>query len=109
MHDIIIAQNLKLLDKKLIIDENYNMFEVIEGIKYRVLKVSREFEPIICPKCRRIVHKTKEYVIRKIKTFFNYDYPVIIYCRQKRLICYCGKTIQENNSLVQKGKTSQIT
>ena len=104
MHDIIIAQNLKLLDKKLIIDENYNMFEVIEGIKYRVLKVSREFEPIICPKCRRIVHKTKEYVIRKIKTFFNYDYPVIIYYRQRRLICYCGKTIQENNSLVQKGK-----
>ena len=104
MHNVIISQNLKLLDNKLIFNEDKEMFETIKDIKYRVLEVTREFEPVLCPKCGNLVHKTKEYVLRKIKTFFNYDYPVIIYYKQRRLKCDCGKTIQENNSLVQKGK-----
>ena len=104
MHNVIISQNLKLLDNKLIFNEEKKMFELIDGVKYRIFEVTREFEPVICPRCGLLVHKTKEYVIRKIKTFFNYDYPVLIYYRQRRLICDCGKTIQENNSLVQKGK-----
>ena len=79
MHNVIISQNLKLLDNKLILNKEKEMFEIIKGTKYRVLEVSREFEPVVCSKCGNLVYKTKEYVLRKIKTFFNYDYPVIIY------------------------------
>ena len=62
MHNVIISQNLKLLDNKLIFNEDKEMFETINDIKYRVLEVTREFEPVLCPKCGNLVHKTKEYV-----------------------------------------------
>lgn len=104
MHNLIISQNLKLLDEKLMFDEEKLLFETINGTKYRVLEVSREFEPVCCSRCGCVVYKIKDYSTRKIKTFFNYDYPVIIYYRQRRYKCDCGKTVLENNSLVQKGK-----
>ena len=46
MHNDIITQNIKLIDEKLIINEK--KFEIINGIKYLVFYVSREFEPKIC-------------------------------------------------------------
>lgn len=104
MHNVIISQNLKLIDDKLIIDDRLEIFEVIKNTKYRVLYVSREFEPVICNRCGCVVYKTKEYVTRKVKIFINFDYPTLIYYKQRRLLCDCGKTIQENNNLVQKGK-----
>lgn len=53
---------------------------------------------MICEQCGCLVTKTKEYVLRKAKTFFNYDYPAMIYYKQRRLKCSCGKTMGENNS-----------
>lgn len=103
MHENIISQNIKLLDDKLIFENEKEKFEIIDNIKYRVLYVTREFTPIVCKACGCLVTKTKEYVKRKVKTFFNYDYPVIIYYKQRRLVCKCGKTMAENNSLVSKG------
>ena len=70
MHNVIISQNLKLLDNKLIFNEEKKMFELIDGVKYRIFEVTREFELVICPRCGLLVHKTKEYVIRKIKNIF---------------------------------------
>ena len=49
MHNDIITQNIKLIDEKLIINEK--KFEKINGIKYLVFYVSREFEPKICDRC----------------------------------------------------------
>ena len=49
MHDNIITQNIKLIDEKLIINDK--KFELIDGIKYIVYYVSREFEPKICDRC----------------------------------------------------------
>ena len=46
MHNDIITQNIKLIDEKLIINEK--KFEIINGIKYFVFYVSRDFEPTIC-------------------------------------------------------------
>ena len=49
MHNDIITQNIKLIDEKLIINDK--KFELIDGIKYIVYYVSREFEPKICDRC----------------------------------------------------------
>ena len=101
MHNDIITQNIKLIDEKLIINER--KFETINNIKYLVFYVSREFEPTICKRCGSLVHKVKEYKTRNIKTFINFDYPVLLKYKQRRLICDCGKTMSENNSIVSKG------
>ena len=101
MHNDIITQNIKLIDEKLIINEK--KFEIINGIKYLVFYVSREFEPTICDRCGTLVHKTNCYHIRVVKTFIIYDYPVLLKYRQRRLICDCGKTMTERNSIVMKG------
>ena len=100
MHNDIITQNIKLIDEKLIINER--KFEIINDIKYVVYYVSREFEPTICERCGCVVYRIKEYKIRTVKTFINYDYPVLLKYRQRRLICDCGKTMSENNSIVSK-------
>ena len=100
MHDNIITQNVKLIDEKIIIDEIKS--EEIRGVKYLVYNVSREFEPTICKECGCLVHKIKDYRVRTVKTFINYDYPVLIKYRQRRLICDCGKTMAETNSIVSK-------
>ena len=63
MHNVIISQNLKLLDNELTFNEDKEMFETINDIKYRVLEVTRKFELVFCPKCGNLVHKTKEYVL----------------------------------------------
>ena len=101
MHDNIITQNIKLIDEKLIINDK--KFELIDDTKYIVYYVSREFEPKICYRCGCLVYKTNSYKIRLVKTFINFDYPVLIKYRQRRLICDCGKTMSENNSIVSKG------
>ena len=100
MHNDIITQNIKLIDEKLIINEK--KFEIINDTKYIVYYVSREFEPTICDRCGCVVYKVKDYRERMVKTFINYDYPVLLKYKQRRLICYCGKTISENNSIVSK-------
>ena len=100
MHNDIITQNIKLIDEKLIINER--KFEIINDIKYFVFYVSREFEPKICDRCRCVVYKVKDYRERIVKTFVNYDYPVLLKYNQRRLICDCGKTMSENNSIVAK-------
>lgn len=100
MHNDIITQNIKLIDEKLIINEK--KFEIINGIKYLVFYVSREFEPKICDRCGCVIYKVKDYRERVVKTFINYDYPVLLKYRQRRLICDCGKTMTENNSIVSK-------
>ncbi len=100
MHNDIISQNVKLIDKKMIINEK--SFETIKGVKTIVYYVSREFEPTVCRKCGCVVHKIKDYRERSVKTFINYDYPVLLKYRQRRLICDCGKTTNENNSIVTK-------
>lgn len=41
MHNDIITQNIKLIDEKLLINDK--RFETINGIKYLVYYVSREF------------------------------------------------------------------
>lgn len=105
MHDDIIAQNLNYLDKKLIIDNKKDLFQIINGVKYRVIYVSREFEKVICPVCGSVVSKIKDYHLRKVKVFFNYDYPTLLFYKQRRLQCDCGKTINENNTFIEKGKT----
>ncbi|MFR1524313.1 MAG: transposase [Bacilli bacterium] len=101
MHNDIISQNIKLIDEKLIIDAK--KFEIISEIKYLVYYVSREFEPTICENCGCMVHKTHSYHLRNVKTFINYDYPVLLKYKQRRLICDCGKTMFEKNSIVSKG------
>ena len=100
MHNDIITQNIKLIDEKLIINER--KFEIINDIKYFVFYISREFEPEICDRCGCVVYKVKDYRERVVKTFINYDYPVLLKYRQRRLICDCGKTMSENNSIVSK-------
>lgn len=102
MHGNIITQNIKLIDEKLIINDK--KFELIDDTKYIVYYVSREFEPKICDRCGSVVCKVKDYRERKVKTFINFDYPVLIKYRQRRLICDCGKTMSENNSIVSKGR-----
>ena len=101
MHNDIITQNIKLIDEKLIINER--KFEIINDIKYLVYYVSREFEPVICERCGCLVYKINCYHIRIVKTFINYDYPVLLKYKQRRLICDCGKTMAEWNSIVTKG------
>jgi transposase len=101
MHNDIITQNVKLIDKKMIINET--KIEIIKSTKYLVYYVSREFEPVVCEKCGVLVHKVKDYRQRIVKTFINYDYPVLIKYKQRRLICDCGKTLLEHNSIVSKG------
>lgn len=100
MHNDIITQNVKLIDKKLIINDK--KFETIKNVKYLVYYVSREFEPVICERCGCVVYKTNCYHTRIVKTFINFDYPVLIKYRQRRLICECGKTMVEYNSIVSK-------
>lgn len=100
MHNDIIAQNIKLIDEKLIIDES--RLEIIKNTKYLVFYVSREFEPKKCDKCGSVVYRVKEYKTRVVKTFINFDYPVLLKYNQRRLICDCGKTMSENNSIVSK-------
>ena len=102
MHGNIITQNIKLIDEKLIINDK--KFELIDDTKYIVYYVSREFEPKICDRCGCLVYKTNSYKIRLVKTFINFDYPVLIKYRQRRLICDCGKTMSENNLIVSKGR-----
>ena len=102
MHGNIITQNIKLIDEKLIINDK--KFELIDDTKYIVYYVSREFEPKICDRCGSVVCKVKDYRERKVKTFINFDYPVLIKYRQRRLICDCGKTMSENNLIVSKGR-----
>lgn len=102
MHNNIITQNIILLDKKLIINEICLKTE--DGKKYYNIKVTREYEPVICERCGCVVTKTHGYRLRKIKTFFNYDYPTIIYYNQRRLRCDCGKIINEHNTIVGHGK-----
>lgn len=48
------------------------------------------------------MHRIKEYKVRTVKTFINYDYPVLLKYKQRRLLCDCGKTMSENNSIVSK-------
>ena len=100
MHNDIITQNIKLIDEKLIINER--KFEIINDIKYLVYYVSREFKPVICERCGCIVYKVKDYRERVVETFINYDYPVLLKYRQRRLICDCCKTMSDNNSIVSK-------
>ena len=100
MHNDIITQNIKLIDERLLINDK--RFETINGIKYLVYYVSREFEPTICERCGCLVFKINCYNTRTVKTFINYDYPVLLKYRQRRLICDCGKTMSENNSIVSK-------
>ena len=100
MYNDIISQNVKLMDEKLII--NGKKFEIIKGVKYLVYYVSRQFEPVVCERCGCLVHRIKEYKVRTVKTFINYDYPVLLKYKQRRLLCDCGKTISENNSIVSK-------
>ena len=100
MHNDIITQNVKLIDEKLIINDK--KIESVKGIKYLIYYVSREFEPTICDRCGSLVHKTNCYHTRIVKTFINYDYPVLLKYKQRRLICDCGKTMSENNSIVSK-------
>ena len=88
--------------QKLIINDK--KFELIDDTKYIVYYVSREFEPKICDRCGSVVCKVKDYRERKVKTFINFDYPVLIKYRQRRLICDCGKTMSENNLIVSKGR-----
>lgn len=106
MHDNIITHNIKLIDEKLII--NNKKFELIDDTKYIVYYVSREFEPKICDRCGCLVYKTNSYKIRLVKTFINFDYPVLIKYRQRRLICDCGKQCQRIIQLSQKGVMFQI-
>ena len=100
MHNDIITQNVKLIDEKLIINDK--KIESVKSIKYLIYYVSREFEPTICDRCGSLVHKTNCYHTRIVKTFINYDYPVLLKYKQRRLICDCGKTMSENNSIVSK-------
>ena len=100
MYNDIISQNVKLMEEKLII--NGKKFEIIKGVKYLVYYVSRQFEPVVCERCGCLVHRIKEYKVRTVKTFINYDYPVLLKYKQRRLLCDCGKTISENNSIVSK-------
>ena len=101
MHNDIITQNIKLIDEKLIINDK--KLETINGVKCLVYYVSREFEPTVCERCGCVVFKINSYQTRKVKTFINYDYPVLLKYRQRRLICDCGKTMAEYNSIVTKG------
>lgn len=100
MHNDIIAQNVKLIDEKLIIKDR--KIETIKEQKYLVYYVTREFEPKICDRCGSCVFKVKDYRERMVKTFINFDYPVILKYKQRRLICDCGRTMSENNSIVSK-------
>lgn len=100
MHNDIIAQNVKLIDEKLIIKDR--KIETIKEEKYLVYYVTREFEPKICDRCGSCVFKVKDYRERMVKTFINFDYPVILKYKQRRLICDCGRTMSENNSIVSK-------
>lgn len=100
MYNDIISQKVKLMDEKLTI--NGKKFEIIKGVKYLVYYVSRQFEPVVCEQCGCLVHRIKEYKVRTVKTFINYDYPVLLKYKQRRLLCDCGKTMSENNSIVSK-------
>ncbi len=100
MHDNIITQNVKLIDEKIIINEI--KCEEIKGVKYLVYYVSREFEPTISKKFGCLVHKVNCYYTRNVKTFINYDYPVLIKYWKTRLILDCCKTMTETNSIVAK-------
>lgn len=100
MHNDIITQNVKLIDGKLLINDK--KIETINDVKYLVFYVSREFEPVICERCGCMVYKVKDYRERIVKTFVNHDYPVLIKYRQRRLVCECGKTMAEYNSIVSK-------
>lgn len=73
---------------------------MINDVPTRVFYVSREFEPVVCDNCGCLVTKINSYHTRKVKIFINYDYPVLLYYKQRRLICDCGKTMNENNSIV---------
>ena len=58
MHKDIISQNIKLSDTKMIINET--KFEMIENVKYLVYYIKREFEPVMCDKCGKVVYKVKD-------------------------------------------------
>lgn len=100
MYNDIITQNVKLIDEKMIIKGK--KFEIINGIKYLVYDVSRELQPTFCSRCGCEVSHIKEYKTRTVKTFINFDYPVLLKYRQRRFICDCGKTMNEFNSIVGK-------
>ena len=100
MYNNIISQNIKLIDELLIINDT--KFEIIKDQKVLVYYVSRKLESIICKNCGCVVYKIKDYHTRTVKTFINYDYPVLLKYRQRRLVCDCGKTMSENNTIVTK-------
>lgn len=81
MHNDIITQNIKLIDEKLIIIKKSLKLQMMLNIQFFV---SREFEPAICERCGCVVYKIKEYKIRTVKTFINYDYPVLLKYKQRR-------------------------
>ena len=102
MPNDIITKKIKLIDEKILIDDK--KIEIIKGIKYHVYYVHYPYTTIWCKNCGCLVSKTKNYVLRTIKTFRDFGYPVIFKYRQRRLICSeCGKTMAEQNSLVSKG------
>lgn len=105
MYNDILTHNIKLIDEKMIINDVKN--EIINGTKYKVYYVTREFEPVVCPECGSFVYRIKEYKTRSVKTFVNYDYPVIVKYKQRRLVCACGKTMNEYNSIV--GKRNRVS
>lgn len=102
MTNDIITQNIQLIDENIIIDkiETVNINNKI----IRVYYIHYNYYTGWCPKCGSHVYTTKEYKTRTVKTFINYDYPVLLKYRQRRLECKeCGKTFGENNSIVSKG------
>ncbi len=62
----------------------------------------KKFDPTICQNCGCLVYRINSYHTRMVKTFINYDYPVLLKYNQRRLICDCGKTMSENNTIVSK-------
>lgn len=84
MHNDIIAQNVNLIDEKLIIKEC--KIETIKEQKYLVYYVTREYEPKVCDRCGSCVFKVKDHRERMVKTFINFDYPVIIKYKKRRFV-----------------------
>ena len=102
MNNDIITQNIKLMDEKMIIDKHYQVKE--DNRLLDVYEVSRQFEPVICKRCGALVCKIKEYKKRTIRTFINFNIPIKFVYNQRRLLCDCGKTMCENNTMVGKRK-----
>lgn len=74
--------------------------EEVDG--YLRLHVEMERKVHRCPSCNKETNKVHDYRVRKIKHLKFFERHTILFYRQRRYACECGKRFVENNSFVQR-------